>query len=267
MASGLSIAAEECTIRQDNSTFQAYGCCTISVRSMLETSMNQRDEENRQCASPPCFAHELQLGENGYVVSDAQTAIDVARWRKAERERLIALRMAIPARERQHHAEQVAANLDELLAEQDNAVISVYWPFRAELNLRDWMHRAVDKGARIALPVVKAKAQPLIFREWQPGARMTPGVWNIPVPVDGDVLQPTHVIAPLVGFDAVGYRLGYGGGFFDRTLASMHERQQYPTVIGVGCAVARIPTIHAQPHDIPMNVIITECDVMQTGRD
>lgn len=225
--------------------------------------MNQNEDNTGEYASPPCFAHELRYGENGYVVSDAQTASDVARWRKSERQRLIDLRLAIPARERQRHAEQVMARLDGLVVDKGAAIVSVYWPFRAELNLRGWMQTMVDSGARIALPVVEAKAQPLGFRLWTPDARMEPGIWNIPVPVDGEIMQPTHVIAPLVGFDPRGYRLGYGGGYFDRTLAGMHERQQYPLVIGVGHSVARIPTIYPQAHDIPMHRIVTESETLQ----
>ncbi|MGQ7848197.1 5-formyltetrahydrofolate cyclo-ligase [Granulosicoccus sp. 3-233] len=227
--------------------------------------MNHSDDNNSGYASPPCFAHELSLGDNGYVVSDAQAACDVARWRKAERERLIDLRVAIPARDRQRHAEQVAVSLEKTIGNREDAIVSLYWPFRAELNLRHWMQEVVEDGVRVALPVVEAKSRPLIFREWLPDCPMQPGVWNIPVPVDGEVLQPTHVIAPLVGFDARGYRLGYGGGYYDRTLALMRERRLAPAVIGVGHSVTRIATIYPQPHDIPMDFIITECDVLQTG--
>lgn len=225
--------------------------------------MNQNEDNTGEYASPPCFAHELTYTENGYVASDAQTASDVARWRKSERQRLIDLRLAIPARDRQRHAEQVMARLDELIVDRDAAIVSVYWPFRAELNLRGWMQSMVDNGARIALPVVEERAQPLVFRQWMPDARMEPGIWNIPVPVDGEIVQPTHVIAPLVGFDPRGYRLGYGGGYFDRTLAGMHERQQYPLVVGVGHSVARISTIYPQAHDIPMHRIVTESETLQ----
>lgn len=222
--------------------------------------MNQRDQKTSGYASSPCFAHELELTGQGYELIDAQTAVDVARWRKSERQRLIDKRLAIPARERQQAAASVAARLNELIAEP--AIVSVYWPFRGELNLRGWMQTAVERGLRIALPIVEKKAHPLIFREWLPDGRMEPGVWNIPVPVDGDLLQPTHVIAPLVGFDGAGYRLGYGGGFFDRTLAGMQADGQQATVIGVGHSVARVSTIFAQPHDIPMNIIITESELL-----
>ncbi len=227
--------------------------------------MNHEKEEAGEYASPPCFAHELSHGQRGYEVSDAQTARDVARWRQAERARLIALRQAIPARDRQRHAERVAGSLDDLLSDRNNAVVSLYWPFRAELNLRHWMQSLVQQGVQVALPVVVAKAQPLEFRQWTPSATMAPGIWNIPVPVDGQALVPTHVCAPLVGYDRHGYRLGYGGGFFDRTLAWMNERQQPATVIGVGYSATRIPTIYPQSHDIPMHLIVTESEVLRIG--
>jgi 5,10-methenyltetrahydrofolate synthetase len=83
---------------------------------------------------------------------------------------------------------------------------------------------------------------------------MERGVWNIPQPRDTPTVAPNTVIAPLVGYDAGCYRLGYGGGFFDRTLAAMDER---PRVVGVGHPVARLRTIHPQPHDIAMDAIVT----------
>jgi 5,10-methenyltetrahydrofolate synthetase len=116
------------------------------------------------------------------------------------------------------------------------------------------MTSAHGRGIRVALPTVVAKARPLIFREWHPGARLKSGVWNIPIPAEGAEVIPTVVIAPLVGFDPDAYRLGYGGGFFDRTLAALSPR---PLAIGVGHPVGAIPTIYPQSHDIPMDWIVT----------
>ena len=205
-------------------------------------------------ASPPCFAHELALGDDGYAAADPVAARDVARWRRSERERLIAARLAIHIEERQRLAAEVAAELDGLVEPREGLTVSLYWPFRGELDLRPWMERVVANKARIALPVVVAKGQPLIFREWRPGCRMERGVWNIPVPADGKELVPDITIAPLVGYDPDCYRLGYGGGFFDRTLAALEPR---PMAIGVGHPVAAIRTIYPQPHDVPMDVIVT----------
>jgi 5,10-methenyltetrahydrofolate synthetase len=205
-------------------------------------------------ASPPCFAHELELGEDGFAAVDPVAARDVARWRRAERERLIAARLAVPVEERRRCGEEVAAELDRLIEPRPGLIVSTYWPFRGELDLRDWMARAVARGIRVALPIVVEKGRPLIFREWAPGCRMQRGVWNIPVPADGEVLAPEVAIAPLVGYDPECYRLGYGGGFYDRTIASLSPR---PQVIGVGHPVAAIRTVFPQPYDIPMDLIVT----------
>jgi 5,10-methenyltetrahydrofolate synthetase len=205
-------------------------------------------------ASPPCFAHELVLGAAGFEAVDAETARDVARWRRAERARLIAARLAVGPEARAAHAAELARELDALIDLGARPVVSLYWPFRGEPDLRPWMARAHAAGARIALPVVVAKGQPLVFREWRPGAAMARGVWNIPVPAEGPELIPQITIAPLVGTDPGCYRLGYGGGFYDRTLAALAPR---PLAIGVALPLVELPTIFPQPHDIPMDIIVT----------
>lgn len=213
--------------------------------------MTNDNPEHSAFASPPCFAHELDA--NGYV-ADSNQDIDVTHWRKDKREELIAARIAVPLSERRRIADEVAEVLDELIDFNQTPIVSLYWPFRGELNLRDWMHAAHQRGARVALPVVVAKAQPLLFREWSPGCKMERGVWKIPVPSGSATVTPDVVISPLVGYDPDCFRLGYGGGFFDRTLAVLSPR---PRVIGVGHPCAAIPTIHPQAYDIPMDVIIT----------
>jgi 5,10-methenyltetrahydrofolate synthetase len=215
----------------------------------------ERDEETADgtFASPPCYMHEIDPAYAGLVV-DPTEARDVARWRKAERQRLIAARLAVPAAVREEYAARIAADLDRLVPATSATIVSVYWPFRGELDLRPWMGSAHARGVRVALPLVVAKGSPLTFREWHPQARLEQGVWNIPVPVEGAEVIPTVVIAPLVGFDPAGYRLGYGGGFFDRTLAALCPR---PIAIGVGHPVGALPTIYPQPHDIAMDWILT----------
>lgn len=216
--------------------------------------MNCDSDSSGGYASPPCFAHELATSEHGYLAGDPQAAADVARWRKGERERLIALRMATPIDERRRVAEEVAAELDCLIEPRSGPVVSLLWPFRGELDLRAWMRTAFQAGARIALPVVTQKGRPLEFREWTPDGRLERGVWNIPVPADGRTLTPDVTIAPLVGVDSSCFRLGYGGGFFDRTLASLRPR---PLAIGVGHPCAEIRSIYPQPHDVPMDIVLT----------
>lgn len=223
---------------------------------MTNSSSPPDDDEcsgNGAYASPPCFMQDLDPAYDG-IAADAVHARDVARWRKAERERLIAARLALPMAERAAHARLVEQQIDRMVPPTPETIVSLYWPFRGEPDLRPWMTAACTAGLRIALPVVIAKRQPLVFREWTPHARLKRGIWNIPFPADGATVVPTVVIAPLVGFDAAGYRLGYGGGFFDRTLAGLTVK---PFVIGVGHPVQRIATIYPQPHDIAMTWIVT----------
>lgn len=165
---------------------------------------------------------------------------------------MITARLSVPLTDRKRVAGEVAEVLDELIDFNSKPIVSLYWPFRGELNLLDWMQVAHERGARIVLPVVVAKAQSLAFREWSPDCEMERGVWNIPIPADSATITPTIVISPLVGYDPDCFRLGYGGGFFDRTLAAVPLR---PHVIGVGHPCTAIPTIHPQPHDIPMDII------------
>jgi 5,10-methenyltetrahydrofolate synthetase len=193
-------------------------------------------------------------------------ALDVKRWRKAERERLIGERLAMSAEDRLRRAEAIADRLDEVAA-RPGRTVSVYWPLRGEPDLRSWMGRLTVRGVVCALPVVTIPNAPLTFRRWTPNTRMERGFWNIPVPAEGADVVPDIVIAPVIGFDAACYRLGYGGGYFDRTLAALHGKPHAigPHAIGIGYAQAAIATIHPQPHDIPMNAIITEDGIQQCG--
>ena len=102
--------------------------------------------------------------------------------------------------------------------------------------------------------MVVAKATPLTFRRWAPGDKLEKGVWNIPIPPDtAETLAPDIVIAPVVGLDAANYRLGYGGGFFDRTLAKLRADGHTARAVGVGYEQQRMETIHPHEHDIPMD--------------
>jgi 5-formyltetrahydrofolate cyclo-ligase len=175
-------------------------------------------------------------------------------WRKNKRTELIATRHSVPAPERKKIADEVALALDGLIDIGSDTVVSLYWPIHGELNLREWMLSTYRRGARIALPVVVAKSVALVFREWTPECKMERGIWNIPVPSETAIVTPTVVISPLVGYDPECFRLGYGGGFFDRTLANLLPR---PYTIGVGHPCSAIATIHPQPHDIPMDVVVT----------
>jgi 5-formyltetrahydrofolate cyclo-ligase len=175
-------------------------------------------------------------------------------WRKGERARLIAERVAIPDAQRERWTERIIASLEPIVMATDGPV-SVYWPFRGEPNLRPLMRRMVAAGKSVALPAVVRPRQPLEFRPWTPGCSMEPGVWSIPIPDTTERVTPRLLLAPLVGFDPMRYRLGYGGAFYDRTLAALPGPR---TVIGIGFDCQAIETIHPLAHDIPMDRIVTE---------
>ena len=181
-------------------------------------------------------------------------ALDVSRWRKAERERLISARLELSAAYRAAQTAAIARDLNQLIPSDPDTVVSVYWPIKAEPDLRPWMNVASQRGVRIVLPVAIALGQPLVFREWRPNTRMARGLWKIPYPADSAEIVPSVVIAPVVGFDKNCFRLGYGGGFFDRTLARFAAT---PLVIGVGYPDALLSTIFPQAYDIPMDCIVT----------
>lgn len=205
-------------------------------------------------ASSPCMQHEL--GADGMPSVEPEQARDVARWRKAERERLITARCLLAVQDRLDQAAAIAGRLAQIVSTSGIAapVVSVYWPIRGEADLRAWMRTLSRSGVRVALPVATALGRPLVFREWRPEARMARALWNIPYSADGQLIVPNIVIAPLVGFDLQGYRLGYGGGFFDRTLARLDPK---PLTLGVGYPGAELRTIFPQPHDIPMDWVVT----------
>jgi 5-formyltetrahydrofolate cyclo-ligase len=216
--------------------------------------------ESGSFASPSCFLHELDPSQGGLPPeADPVQARDVARWRKAERERLLAARAALPLDSRVKAAGAIAGHLDTLLGPVEGRVISAYWPIKSELDLRPWLMSLTRRGATAVLPIVVEKNAPLRFRAWGEGTRMERGFWNIPVPAEGPWLIPEILISPVVGHDAACFRLGYGGGYFDRTLAMIGPDAQ---AIGIGLAASRIATIFPQPHDIAMQSIVTEDGVL-----
>jgi len=174
-------------------------------------------------------------------------------------------RRAIPVPQRREYSSGIAKRVLEAIGTAEGITVSLYWPIRGEPDLRDLMDEIARRGGCCALPVVIERNQPLEFHTWKPGDRLVRGFWNIPVPSNGARVVPDIVVAPVVAFDCACYRLGYGGGYFDRTLGVISGE---PRVLGVGYAQAAIDTIYPQPHDIPMDAIVTESGVLraQNGR-
>jgi len=180
---------------------------------------------------------------------------DIGAWRRATRVELVARRMAIGPAQRQAWNDAIGQNLGTVLRSLTPGLLGIYWPFKGEYDPRPLAKELLTEGWSLALPVVLAKDGPLAFRTWTPDARIERGVLGIMIPSDGAWVAPGVVLAPLVGFDAARYRLGNGGGYFDRTLATLDPK---PYAIGVGYALGRLATIHPQPHDRRMDIIVTE---------
>ena len=179
-------------------------------------------------------------------------------WRTRLRAELIARRLAANPEYRAKWNDAIDTHLERLLTDVAGKIVVFCWPYQAEYDARTLILRFLARGARAALPVVVAPRQPMIFREWTPQTKMQPAVYGIPVPVDSIQVIPDVMLLALAGVDDAGYRLGYGGGYFDRTLAALAPR---PTTIGVGFELARVPTIYPQPHDIPLDYVVTELGV------
>ena len=180
---------------------------------------------------------------------------EIRAWRRAERTRLIAARMAAPAAQRRGWSQEIEHHLAEVFAKHKPRRVGFYWPFRAEFDARPIIQRLVAAGIEAALPAVLAPKTAMEFRRWTPDCAMESGVWDIPTPKDRIVVHPDLVLAPLVGFDGERYRLGYGGGYFDLTLAALDPR---PLAVGVGFELGRLATVYPQPHDIAMTAVVTE---------
>lgn len=176
-------------------------------------------------------------------------------WRKRLRETLLDRRLALSAATLQSYRAAIDRHLERGFPNLARGVVALCWPYKNEPDVRFAARRLREAGAVTALPVVVAPRAPLVFREWHPGVALARGVYDIPYPIDSREVVPDSVLLPMVGFDDAGYRLGYGGGFFDRTLAALARR---PNVIGIAFELGHLPTIHPQPWDVPVDFVVSE---------
>ncbi|HMM71700.1 MAG TPA: 5-formyltetrahydrofolate cyclo-ligase [Rhodocyclaceae bacterium] len=181
--------------------------------------------------------------------------------RQRLRTRLIAVRDALSAAEHADKSRAIEATLSALLARMMPTVIGFCWPVRSEFDARPlltaWLLGARER--RAALPAVTDLNGLLEFRRWAPDCALAPDLCGIPAPVERITATPDLLLIPLVGFDAAGYRIGYGGGYFDRTLAVMRPR---PYAIGVGFEQCRVVDVEPEPHDVRLDAIVTESGVV-----
>ncbi len=183
-------------------------------------------------------------------------------WRKNQRDLLVAKRENVVKDTHQTWSLAITTALQHNFSRLQIMKIGLYWPFRNEYDPRPIARYFKELGATLALPKVINKHEPLRFCEWWSDAPMKQGAYGIPVPDGTPIVAIDAVIVPMVGFDQLGYRLGYGSGYFDRTLATY---QQQPLTIGVAFEIQRLDSVHPQPHDIAMQYIVTEAGVFQNG--
>jgi 5-formyltetrahydrofolate cyclo-ligase len=185
----------------------------------------------------------------------ADSSTDAWVWRKAKRAELLKARLELAPEAYRELSRRVVECLIEHFRDACSGAVGLYSPFRGEINLMPFAEQVRAWGGSTSLPVVVAKGQPLEFREWKRGEALQKGALGIPFPAHGARVEPQTLVIPLVGFDAACFRLGYGAGYYDYTLQAATER---PLTIGVGFELARLDTVYPQPHDVPLDFIVTE---------
>jgi 5-formyltetrahydrofolate cyclo-ligase len=184
-------------------------------------------------------------------------------WRRAQRRRLIAARLAMAPTVREAASRKIEAALETRFPPGIEPLVGAYWPIQGEFDPLPYLGRCLEAGAQAALPAAASPGSPLEYRPWTPATEMQSGRWDILHPAEGPAVTPSVLLVPLLGFDAQGHRLGYGGGFFDRTLEVLRPR---PIAVGLGFEAGRLQTLSPLAHDEPMNVIITEAGVFDFTR-
>jgi 5,10-methenyltetrahydrofolate synthetase len=193
--------------------------------------------------------------------SDSEKALQ----KKALRKELIALRNSLP--NRQDRADALQQVMRIWLVGRPELVIGAYWPIKGEFDPLPALHRWKEDGElldqpqrrRIGLPVVNKENKTMTFHAWYPGCPMEEDAYGIPKPKDTEVIVPTLLFSPCVGYGPGGYRLGYGGGFYDRMLAGLSPR---PFTVGLGYGVGFVPDLEPEPHDIPLDAILNDYGVV-----
>jgi len=181
---------------------------------------------------------------------------------KAElRREALARRDALPPAERAQAAEAIAARAFPLAIDA-GTIVSGFMPMKSEINPLPLMRKLADAGARLVLPVTGRRGQPLTMRDWTWGEPLASGVWGIREPKPQALqVEPDILLVPLLAFDRAGYRLGYGGGYYDLTLAQLRSRKAV-IAIGLAYAVQEIAGVPTTPRDAALDLVLTEREVI-----
>ena len=182
------------------------------------------------------------------------------------RRQALARRDALPADARAAAA-QVIATRPFPVAVPAGAIVAGFVPIKSEINPLALMRKLAEAGATLALPVVAGRGKPLIMRAWRFGERLNAGGWGIKEPAaDAAELRPDILIVPLLAFDRRGYRIGYGAGYYDMTIAALRAEK---TIVAAGIAFAaqEIPEVPVTPRDARLDLVLTERQVIVIDPD
>ena len=185
---------------------------------------------------------------------------DNTAWRRGLRRDMVARRAALTDAGHAALSARIVAHALATLALP--GVAAFCWPIKHEPDVRAIVPHWAGCGTRAALPVVVQEGAPLAFRHWAPETPLEPDRYGILTPMAGEWLIPDLILLPLNGFDGEGYRLGYGGGYFDRTLAALTPR---PLAVGVGFEINRLPSIRPESHDQRLDWLVTEAAAVRVG--
>lgn len=173
------------------------------------------------------------------------------------RRAMLAWRAALSEAERTAAAEALVAVMRRERPVEAPAIVAGFWPIKDEIDIRPLMAELLDQGCRLALPVVHKRGEPLSFRAWRPGDSLEAGAFGTLQPsASGETLQPDALLVPLLACDEDGYRLGYGGGFYDRTLAGLRQRRTV-TAIGIGFDDQLVGSVPHGPEDERLDWLLT----------
>lgn len=195
--------------------------------------------------------------------SSSEHIADSFVFRAAVRREKLAARMALDPKTHLALSARVEAHLAALLTPFPPQILAFCAPVRGEFDVRPLASSLIERGWHTAMPIVETSNAPMSFRSWTPSSAMTIDRHGIPIPAQGQHILPAIVLLPLLAFDPQGFRLGYGGGYFDRTLATLVPR---PLAIGVGFELAQVADIRAQTHDIRLDVVVTETGIVRHAR-
>jgi len=144
-------------------------------------------------------------------------------------------------------------------------VVSVYWPIRSELNTRPLIDALSGKGFQVVLPVMRKVRHPLVFRDFEPGDDLVKGPFGLSEPADDKMARdPDIIFSPLAAFDRRGYRLGYGGGIYDATLAELRPKKRV-VAIGVAYSCQEADHVPTEAHDQRLDYLMTERETIVAG--